>query len=117
MPRKKRPALYTPHYAWDGKWHALDYSGQLTIFYVRFPPCSPALNRTVAAIRAMERKGIYLQAKGTPPRYPNPWLYTEGQILAMVRLAEEEGVIFPTYRRPFSERFINEAYNILDRIT
>ena len=115
MPRKKRPALYTPHYAWDGKWHALDYSGQLTIFYER-AGLALALNRTVAAIRAMERKGIICKPRVRLPRYPNPWLYTEGQILAMVRLAEEEGVIFPTYRRPFSERFINEAHNILDRM-
>ena len=115
MPRRKRPALYTPHLAWDGKWHALDYHGQLTIFFER-AGLALALNRTPAAIRGMERKGIIPKPRIRLPAYPHPWLYTEEQITAMVKLAEEEGVIFPTYRRPFSKRFIHEAHGILDRM-
>jgi hypothetical protein len=34
----------------------------------------------------------------------------------MIQLAEEEGVINPNYRKPFSKRFINEAHGILGRM-
>jgi hypothetical protein len=117
VPRKKRPALYQPKYAWDGKWHALYYEpyGQVIVFFER-AGLAKALNRSVAAIRAMERKGIICKPKIRLPAYPHPWLYTEGQVLAMVKLAEEEGVINPNYRKPFSQRFINEAHGILDRL-
>ena len=115
MPRKKRPQLYEPRYGWDGRWHALDYQGMVVIFFER-AALAKALNRSVAAIRAMERKGVICKPKIRLPSYPNPWLYTEEQITAMIQLAEEEGVINPNYRRPFSQRFINEAHSILGRM-
>lgn len=115
VPRRKRPAFYTPRYAWDGKWHALDYHGQIIIFFER-AGLAIALNRSVAAIRAMERKGIICKPKVKLPTYPHQWLYTEGQIADMITLAEEEGVINPNYRKPFSKRFINEAHSILSRM-
>jgi hypothetical protein len=115
MPRRKRPALYQPQYSWDGKWHALDYHGQIVVFFERVG-LAMALNRTPAAIRAMERKGIICKPKIRLPSYPHPWLYTESQVLAMIQLAEEEGVINPNYRKPFSKRFINEAHGILGRM-
>lgn len=115
MPRKKRPALYQPQYSWDGKWHALDYHGQIVIFFER-AGLAQALNRTPEAIRAWEHKGIVCKPKIRLPSYPHPWLYTESQVLAMIQLAEEEGVINPNYRKPFSKRFINEAHGILGRM-
>lgn len=115
MPRKKRPALYQPHYSWDDKWHALDYHGQIVIFFER--SClAKALNRTPAAIRKWEHKGIVCKPQIRHPKYPRPWLYTESQVLAMMQLAEEEGVLNPNYRKPLSKRFINEAHSILGRM-
>lgn len=115
MPRKKKPALYDPQYHWDGRWHALDYHGNIVIFFER-AGLAKALNRSVAAIRAMERKGIICKPSVRLPSYPHPWLYTESQVVAMMQLAEEEGVLNPNYRRPFSQRFINEAHSILGRM-
>ena len=115
MPRKKRPALYQPQHSWDDKWHALDYHGQIVIFFER-AGLAKALNRTPDAIRAWEQKGIICKPKIRLPKYPHPWLYTESQVLAMMQLAEEEGVINPNYRKPFSKRFINEAHSILGRM-
>jgi hypothetical protein len=115
MPRKKRPPLYQPQFAWDAKWHALDYHGQIVIFFER-ASLALALNRSVAAIRRMERLGIICKPKIRLPSYPHPWLYTTDQVLAMIQLAEEEGVINPNYRKPFSKRFINEAHSILGRM-
>lgn len=112
MPRKKRPALYEPHYHWDDRWHALDYHGNIVIFFERVG-LAKALNRQPSAIRAMERKGIIPKPLIRLPSYPNPWLYTESQVLAMIQLAEEEGVLNPNYRRPFTQRFINEAHRII----
>jgi hypothetical protein len=61
----------------------------------------------------MERKGVLCR----PPlkSAAGQWLYTRDQILDLITLAEEEGVIDPRYRRPFSERFIAVAHQILAR--
>jgi hypothetical protein len=115
LPRKKRPALYQPKYSWDGKFHALDYHGQIVIFFER-EGLAKALNRKPSSIHAMEHKGILCKPKVRLPSYPHPWLYTESQILAMIQLAEEEGVLNPNYRKPFTKRFINEAHSILGRM-
>lgn len=112
MPRKKRPPLYEPKYSWDDRFHVLDYHGNRVVFFERVG-LAKALNRTVDAIRDMERKGIIPKPKLRLPSFPHAYLYTEGQILAMIALAEEEGVINPAYHRQFSNRFIAIAHDII----
>jgi hypothetical protein len=115
MPRKKKPALYQPKYGWDDRWHALDYDGRVVIFFER-KALAAALNRAMPTILTMEKKGVLCKPRLRLPRHPRPWLYTESQILDMITLAEEEGVIAPGYHHKFSARFINEAHGILSRM-
>lgn len=108
----KHPPLYEPKYSWDGRFHVLDYHGVRTVFFERIG-LATALNRKVTAILRMERDGIIPKPTLRLPKHPKPYLYTERQILAMIALAEEEGVINPDYRRKFSPRFIQQAHAIL----
>lgn len=114
MATRSRAPRYTPKYEWDHKHRLLDYHGQMVVFFGR-SNLAKALNRSVAAIRAMELKGVLCH-----PRLKDPtrghWLYTESQILDLVKLAEEEGVINPNLKRPFSIRFKEEAWAILSRL-
>lgn len=72
-----------------------------------------ALNRKWGSIRAMERHGVLITPR--VQNYRGQWLYTKDQIEDLIKLAEEEGVIDPNFRRPFSDRFIREAHRILRR--
>lgn len=112
MPRKPRLALYDPKYSWDDRYHVLDYHGNRVVFFER-AALAKALNRTVAAILRMEREGIIPRPHLRMPKHPRAYLYTEGQILAMIALAEEEGVINPAYHHRFTPRFIHQAHDIL----
>jgi hypothetical protein len=98
--------------AWDGKPRYVDYQGQTIETFTR-GALSIALNRTVTTIRAMERKGVLCHPPIKDGR--GHWLYTRDQIVDLVALATEEMVIDPRYRRPFSERFIQEAHRIISR--
>lgn len=98
---------------WDSKPHTVDYHGQtIEVFYRS--ALAKALNRAIVTIRSMEAKGVI-----STPRLrdgANRWLYTREQIEAMVELAREEGVLDPRYRRPFTQRFIDQAHAILNRL-
>lgn len=71
-----------------------------------------ALNRQLVTIRSMEHHGVLSRPRLR--NYRNRWLYSRDQIEDLIKLAEEEGVIDPNLRKPFSERFIKEA-NIICR--
>lgn len=107
---KERPPL--PEVVWDDRPHYVLYKGLNVEVFWR-GALAKALNRTVVAIRAMERKDIIR----TPALHDSHerWLYTRDQIEDMVRLATEEGVLDPRTTRRFSERFVKEAHRILKR--
>lgn len=88
-------------------WH-----GQPVIFFPR-SALAQALNRSVGTIRSLEMKGVLCHPPFRDQR--GHWYYTGQQILDLITLADEEGVLDPRYRRPFSERFIKEAQVILKR--
>jgi hypothetical protein len=97
---------------WDSHPKYLVYKGQTIEVFTR-TALAVALNRELNSIRAMERKGILRHPR--LKNYRGHWCYTRDQILDLVRLAREEGVIDPRFRKPFSERFVREAHNILKR--
>lgn len=101
---------YVPHRDWDGRWKLLNIDGHNVVMFPR-SALAKALNRSLGTIRMWERNRVLCHPRIRDNR--GHWLYTEGQILALITLAEEEGVIDPDYRRPFSERFIREAWAIL----
>lgn len=107
---KELPPL--PEIAWDEQPHYVLYKGQTIEVFWR-GALAKALNRTVVAIRAMERKGSIR----TPALFDKHerWLYTRDQIEDMVKLAKEEGVLDPRTTRKFSDRFVKEAHRILGR--
>jgi len=98
---------------WDARPQYVDYHGQTIETFTR-SALAKALNREFATICAMERNGVLPHPRLKDGR--GRWLYTRPQILAMVALAEEEGVLDPRYRRKFSERFITEAHRILSEL-
>lgn len=98
---------------WDGKPRYVDYKGQTTECFTR-GNLALALNRSVNTIRAMERKGVLCHPKIKDGR--GHWLYTRDQIVDLIRLATEEGVIDPRYRHTFSPFFIQQAHYILNRL-
>jgi hypothetical protein len=98
--------------AWDSKPNYVDLHGQ-TIEVFRIGALAKALNRTPSTIRSMVLKGVL---RHPPLQNRNgEWLYTRDQIVDLVVLAEEEGVINPDYRRTFSSSFIQQAQHILHR--
>jgi hypothetical protein len=115
MARRKREKAYTPRHYWDGKWRLLDFHGRQIIFFYR-PALAKALNRSTVAIRNWESQGVLCHPRLRDPKFPNPWLYTESQILDLIALAEEERILDPNYRRPITERFKKEAWVILQRL-
>jgi hypothetical protein len=100
---------------WDAKPQYVDYHG-LTLEAFYRSALAKALNRTLSGIRTMERNGVLCHPALKDGRQPPRWLYTRDQIEDLVRLAEEEGVIDPRYRRPFSPYFIASAHQILKRL-
>lgn len=98
---------------WDAKPLSQDYNGRDTEFFTR-GHLAKALNRESVSIRALERRGVLCH-----PRLKNGrgwWLYTWDQIEDLIQLAREEKVLNPNYRRPFTQRFIDEAWQILNRL-
>ena len=98
---------------WDSKPRYVDYRGQTVEMFYR-SALATALNREIVSIRSMEHKGVLSHPRLKDGR--SRWLYTRDQIEDLVVLATEEGVIDPRYRRPFTERFIREAHQILQRL-
>lgn len=98
---------------WDGRPRFVDYKGQ-TIEVFHRSAVAVALNRAYPTVRTMEHKGVLCTPALKDGR--GRWLYTRDQIEDLVTLAEEEGVIDPNYRKPFSDRFIREAHQILQRL-
>lgn len=97
---------------WDAKPKIVDYHGQLVEVFT-LGALAKALNREIVTIRSLERKGVLSKPRLRDGR---KWrMYTRVQIEALVQLAEEEGVINPNYRNPFSARFIREAKVILSQ--
>ena len=102
----------TPPNTWDAKPVYKVFGGQtMEVFYRSH--LAKALNREQVTIRSLERRGVlctpYLREKR------GRWLYTRDQIEDLIRLADDEGVLDPRYRNSFSQRFINEAHQILSR--
>ena len=97
---------------WDAKPKYLYYKGQTTPFYTR-TALAKALNREVPTIRSMEMKGVLCHPLVQDHR--GVWLYKRPQIEELIKLADEESVLDPRYRNPFSDRFIREAHRILKR--
>lgn len=97
---------------WDANPRTMDYKGQkVELFTVS--AFAKALNREIVTIRSLERKGVLSKPRLRDGR---KWrMYTRGQIEALVQLAEEEGVLNPNYRNPFSARFIREAKAIMNQ--
>jgi hypothetical protein len=100
---------------WDVRPKLMYYRGQNVEFFMR-GSLALALNRAVVTIRRLEEKGILCQPRIQSAAKHGRWLYTRDQIEDLVKLAEEEGVINPSYRRPFSDRFTEEAHAILNRL-
>ncbi len=97
---------------WDAKPEIVYLNGQNHKMFLK-SALAKALNRKLVTIRSMESDGVLC-----PPRYRNyrgRWLYSRDQIEDLIKLAEEEHVLDPRYRRPFSERFIREAKEICRR--
>ena len=97
---------------WDEKPKYLSYRGKMTEFFTR-AALAKALNREVGTIRILILKGVLCHPLVQNGR--GHWMYTRSQIEDLIRLADEEGVLDPRYRRPFSQRFITEAHHILKR--
>lgn len=97
---------------WDSKPNYVDLHGQ-TVEVFRIGALAKALNRSTSTIRSMVLKGVLCH----PPlkNGNSEWLYTRDQIVDLVALAEEEGVLNPNYRRTFSGSFIQQAHHILHR--
>jgi hypothetical protein len=96
--------------AWDRKSQEVIFRGKPVQVYSK-GALAKALNRQHTTIRRMQDKGILIN-----PRYQNSrrqWIYSRAQIEAIIKLADEEDVLHPEYRRPFSERFIKEAKKIM----
>lgn len=98
---------------WDAHPKYVDYHGQTLEMFTR-GALAQALNREQGTIRSMERKGVLCHPRLRDGR--KWWMYSRAQIEALVQLAEEEGVLNPNYRNPFSERFIREAHSILNKL-
>jgi len=98
---------------WDGRPQYVEFRGQTIEVFTR-TALAKALNREFATVCSLERKGILIHPRIRDGR--GRWLYTRAQILALVNLAEEEGVIDPRYRRTFSPRFIEQAHLILSQL-
>lgn len=98
---------------WDNRPRYLDYKGQRLEVFTR-TDMAKALNRAHSSLRAMEMKGIIPKPRLKDRR--GWWCYTRDQIEDMVKLAREERVLDPNYRRTFSNRFIEEAHRILRRL-
>lgn len=98
--------------SWDDKPVYSIVHGEAREMFMR-SHLARALNRQIGTIRSMERDGVL----STPrlKNYRGRWLYTRDQIEDLIKLAREEKVIDPKYRRPFSERFIKEANAICRR--
>jgi IS30 family transposase len=95
---------------WDAKYQIVIFKGKEIQVFSR-GALAKALNRQHTTIRRMIDKGIICH-----PRYQNrrsQWIYSRAQIEALIKLADEEGVLDPNYRRPFTQRFIDEAHEIL----
>lgn len=100
-------------YPWDESPITQDYKGRNYEFYTR-GDLALALNRSTVTIRSMERKGVL-----SHPRLRNRrgwWLYTHDQIVDLVKLARDEGVLDPDKKQPYSNRFISQARAILIRL-
>lgn len=97
---------------WDAKPKFVELKG-LTIEAFYRSALAKALNREIGTIRALEQKGVLCTPRLKDGR--KRWLYTRDQIEDLVRLAEEEDVLDPRYRRSFSDRFVKEAHVILHR--
>jgi hypothetical protein len=109
------PKRSTSPVVWDTypKPVYVEYKGQ-TIQAFRRGNLALALNRTVHTIRAMERKGVLSHPRVKDGR--GHWLYTRDQIEDLVELAITENVIDPRYRNTFSQFFIEQAHQILQRL-
>ena len=98
---------------WDSKSKFVDYKG-LTIETFTRSALAKALNRKIGTIRKMEMDGVLCTPLLRDGR--GWWAYTRDQIEDLVKLATEEGVLDPSYRRPFTARFAREAKQILNRL-
>lgn len=98
---------------WEHMGTEVTLDGGRTFITYRIGALARALNRQPGTIRSMVTKGVLCH-----PRLMNKaeqWLFTRDQITDLVTLAEEEGVIDPKHRNPFTERFITQAHAILTR--
>lgn len=103
---------------WDANPFTFTIKG---IAYDFFPISSlaKALNRAPNSIRNMEGLG---QIPKTPFRYPNTVegkrrrIYTRDMILGMVKIAEEEGVLFPSRGNPIPKRFTDRTHLLFTEI-
>lgn len=102
-----------PPNTWDAHPKYLIYSGQTIEMFTR-GALAKALNRELVTIRGMERKGVLSHSRLKSTR--GWFLYTRDQIEDLVRLAEEENVLNPSFRKTFSPRFIDEANRIIKRL-
>lgn len=99
---------------WDAKPVWMSVHGQTKEMFLK-SALAMALNRQLVTIRSLENSGVL--SKPRLRNYRGRWLYSRDQIEDLVKLAEEEGVIDPLLRRPFSKRFITEANKICKRRT
>jgi hypothetical protein len=116
MPRRgkappERPPL-GPGLFWDVRPQHLHLQGRNLTFYTR-GALATALNRKLVTIRTWESKGILCRSRVKNAR--GQYLYTREQIEDLIKLAEEEGVLDPAFRNPFSDRFAREAHRIIKR--
>lgn len=98
---------------WDARPRYVYFQGRNVEVFTR-GDLARALNRQLVTIRLMEQHGVLRHPKLRNKR--GFWCYTRDQIEDLVRLAAEEGVLDPRFRRPFSKRFITDAHQILQRL-
>jgi hypothetical protein len=98
---------------WDAHPKHVYYRGQHIQAFTR-SALAAALNRKLTTIRMLEMEGTLCTPRLTNKR--GWFLYTRDQIEDLIKLAEEEGVLDPKKRKPFSARFSVEAKQIIRRL-
>ena len=98
--------------AWDSRPQHLYFEERNITFYTR-GALATALNRKVVTIRTWEANGVLCRSRLKNTR--GQYIYTREQIEDLIKLADEEGVLNPDFRKPLTERFSREAHRIIRR--
>jgi hypothetical protein len=105
---------------WDDERfrHLIEYRGYAVEVFTR-RAVAMALNRAVVTIRRWEEHGVLCHPRlQAAAKVENKawWWYTRDQIEDLVRLADQEGLLYPRNGLRPTRRFAEEAHKILNRL-